>query len=303
MKANRQDECDYVRLLFYILVDSVRSDMLLLFQDDGRQKSRTQILKEKIAKLEDRIRELEREEDEMNAASEMLELNAGIDVHGSAVGPSDSSFEYDSAPIPLDPRDLRLDLSSTDFDYGQLDLNSFAYGSHTPYRPPTSHVQTQSDHLGFDPIGLAHASTSTDPASFGFQGSGQMSALDSMYAAALGSGVVAYDTNVLGAMGVGAFDLIGPVNNMGGVASDLDPMSNVFAPITSSYTTTSYQQESAAGTFSANHASSSAHAASGVGTSNFQGRSLGSPFGKSSVKQPKNRWDVDNLPVAERSLL
>ncbi|KLO15342.1 hypothetical protein SCHPADRAFT_902493 [Schizopora paradoxa] len=38
VKANRADECEY---------------------DDGRQKSRTQILQEKIAKLEDRIRELE----------------------------------------------------------------------------------------------------------------------------------------------------------------------------------------------------------------------------------------------------
>ncbi|KAL5490690.1 hypothetical protein ACEPAI_5524 [Sanghuangporus weigelae] len=43
VKANRADECDY---------------------DDGRQKSRTQILQEKIAKLEDRIRELESAEEE-----------------------------------------------------------------------------------------------------------------------------------------------------------------------------------------------------------------------------------------------
>ncbi|KAL5512035.1 hypothetical protein ACEPAH_5254 [Sanghuangporus vaninii] len=43
VKANRADECDY---------------------DDGRQKSRTQILQEKIAKLEDRIRELESAEEQ-----------------------------------------------------------------------------------------------------------------------------------------------------------------------------------------------------------------------------------------------
>ena len=254
----------------------------------------------------------------MNAASEMFEFNTNI-VDGQA-GPSSvmygAGFEYDPTSMavpPLDPRsNLHLDVSATDFDYGQLDVNSFAYGSNSPYHPPSSQGQTPSDHFGFNPSGPAYASTSTDPTSYGFH-TGQTAnsnvIVDPMYASALGGGVpdqAAFDASGIGAMSVGAFDLIGTANNMGGVVSDLDPMSSIFAPISTSYPTSSYQQESAAGSYQSNYPSTSAHASastSGVGTSNFSSRSFGSPFGKSAVKQPKNRWDVDTLPVAERSLL
>ena len=253
----------------------------------------------------------------MNEAGEAFDFDASA-ADGQAVGDYGIGYEYDGASIGVasfgDPHtDLHLDLSSSNFSDpfgGSLDVNRYAYNSSPYHGPHSSHSHTPPDQFGFTANTPAYASTSTDTSYLHPQHAAQSAAAhaitDQMYASSLGGVDSAlFDASAMSAMGGPGFDLIAGTSTMSGVAADLDPMASVFAPISSSLPSTSYQPPQRS-TYQDNYGSTSASAYPSLSTSAFGGSNVSTAsFGSSlpRAKRPRNRWDVDNLPVAERSLL
>lgn len=135
VKANRAEECEY---------------------DDGRQKSRTQILQEKIAKLEERIRELDPTGDLTDPYSDPpgYAETMGLSIHGGSPDPFGAP-EYpggmgggaDAMGLPMGPG-------------GYVDP-IFAGKHHSSH----SHSSSMSGSTGFSPLVIASSLPSSIPPS------------------------------------------------------------------------------------------------------------------------------------------
>ncbi|EJD06269.1 uncharacterized protein FOMMEDRAFT_166504 [Fomitiporia mediterranea MF3/22] len=134
VKANRAEECDY---------------------DDGRQKSRTQILQEKIAKLEDRIRELECADDEYAPEQQQQTYDPTYDAFGQATATTGFGGE----------------------DYSAAGTNGGAYGfagsGVAPYHSPAESASASGSSNGqsFSPL-ILDGGTSTSTPSLSYHGHG-----------------------------------------------------------------------------------------------------------------------------------
>lgn len=144
--------------------------------DDGRQKSRSQILQEKIAKLEDRIRELDNSSDpSCSSASASTSTSSSPFYHAAAIDPAGAPQDFSAhrhSPLSLIGAQLSNSPPSALFgapspEYGESSSGS-SQGQAPSWSTDSFPMQSYPDYQGnyIDPVHQGVDSSAADAGAY-----------------------------------------------------------------------------------------------------------------------------------------